>query len=433
MEIKIALGQMKIVPGRPDLNFNIMKQMIQNAKSKNAHIIVFPEMAIPGYLLGDTWEQQSFLRDCEEYGRLIIEASEDIVILFGNVGIDWNKTGDDGRVRKYNAFFIAQNGRQLGDENFPYPFRIKTLLPNYREFDDERHFYSLSKLALELGQKPEDMLTPVNINLAGNNIGLGCILCEDGWSEDYNTKPVEAISAKGSVDLFVNISSSPFTLGKNNKRNRVFSKQARETEIPLVYVNNVGLQNNGKTVYGFDGSSTVYNKNGDVVFYSSPPFAQGLDIFTLDLSKGGSNLPKANVPDDSDISYIYQALNYGIQNFTQTLGINKVVIGISGGIDSAVSAALYARAIGPENLLLVNMPSIYNSQTTRNLAKQLAENLGCLYTVVPIQESVEHTIKQVESTPVLNPSTGEQSYLKISPFITENIQARDRSARVLSA
>ena len=129
---KIALAQIEIIPGRPDLNSKKMLDYIEQARIAKSDMIIFPEMSVPGYLLGDTWEQPAFLRDCEYWGNNVIAAATDICILFGNVGIDWSKTGDDGRVRKYNAFFAAQNGELIGGGNFPYPFRIKTLQPNYR-------------------------------------------------------------------------------------------------------------------------------------------------------------------------------------------------------------------------------------------------------------------------------------------------------------
>jgi NAD+ synthetase len=426
----IALAQLEVTPGRPDLNSAAMLGMIAEARDRKADLVIFPELAIPGYLLGDTWEQPAFLKDCEEYGRRIIAASQEICVMFGNVGVDWDKRGDDGRVRKYNAFFTAQGGALLGGDNFPYPFRIKALHPNYREFDDSRHFYSLRKLSLERGKLLEDLLQPVTVAFGGRKLKIGCILCEDGWCDDYGLSPVSILHRHGA-DLFVNISSSPFTLGKNNKRNRVFSTQAQETGTPLIYVNNTGVQNNGKTVYTFDGFSTVYDGGGRIVSYC-PPFVPALKVVDLDLSVRGQNRPPVTVPDDRDIATVYETLHYGVSKFLAQIGLTRVVIGVSGGIDSALAAALYVHILGPDNVLLVNLPSIYNSSTTKGLAEELAKNLGCLYAVVPIQEAVDHTVGQLGRTAVVNMRDGSRSYLTVTPFVTENIQARDRSSRVLA-
>ncbi|WP_257790932.1 NAD(+) synthase [Candidatus Formimonas warabiya] len=429
--MKIALGQMEVIPGRPDLNTRTMEQMMGQAKEKGAQIILFPELCIPGYLLGDTWEQQAYLRDCEAWGTRIVRESSGICVVFGNVGIDWDKTGDDGRVRKYNACFVAKDGKLWGEDNFPYPFRIKTLHPNYREFDDSRHFFSLPQLALELGKPVEQLLQPVQVTIEGQPVRLGCLLCEDGWSDDYALKPMALMSQNSPVDIFINISSSPFTLGKNNKRNRVFSQQVKETGIPLIYLNSTGIQNNGKTVYTFDGFSSVYNPAGEVTAFC-PAFSAQLACVDFDhhVQSGSQNI--LSVPDDWDISNIYQALTYGLKHFLHAIGMQKVVIGISGGIDSAVNACLYTQVLDPAHVMLVNMPSIYNSETTKDLAGQLGNNLGCLYTIVPIQEAVEYTIQQINQSPIHNRQSGEISHLSVSSFVTENIQARDRSARILA-
>ena len=439
--LKVALAQMEIIPGRPDINTKTMLTMIEQAHQQQAQMIIFPEMSIPGYFLGDTWEQPAFLRDCEEYGQRIISASANICIVFGNIAMDWNKVNDDGRVRKYNACFIAYQGKLMGDDNFPYPFRIKTLQPNYREFDDSRHFYSLRKLAIELGENVNDLLQPVQLQLGHKQLKLGCILCEDGWSDEYAIKPITAIHQNGPVDLFINISSSPYTIGKNNKRNRVFSRQAQAVKTPLIYVNTTGIQNNGKTIYTFDGLSTVYDHEGEIVDYC-PPFSSVLKCIELNLTndtekdlvdtKPGVTHSPITMESDTGINSIYQSLHYGTQRFLRSIGMKKVVIGASGGIDSAVSAALYVQILGPENVLLVNMPSKYNSKTTKDLSAKLANNLGCLYTIMPIQEVVEYTIKQISQTPVINLTTGEEQQLKVTSFVTENIQARDRSARILA-
>ena len=419
---------MEVIPGHPDRNTKKMLEMISEAKQKHADIIIFPEMAIPGYLLGDTWEQTAFLSDCENYGRDIIAASENIVVFFGNIAVDWAKKNNDGRVRKYNAFFAAQNGKLLQPDNMPYPFIIKTLMPNYREFDDTRHFFSLQKLARELGTTPDQLLSPLTLKIREKRYRVGCLLCEDGWSDDYEMAPLSILSRHRSIDFFVNISASPYTLGKNSKRHRVFGAQAKRAHAPLFYVNNIGLQNNGKTIYTFDGSSTVYSAEGKIAA-CCPAYQESLNILSLEEI---GTLPEPLFPKESSISHIYRALTYGVKRFLESIRMQRVVIGISGGIDSAVAAALYAKVLGSENILLVNMPSVFNSETTKGLSQKLAENLGCNYMIVPIQESVDHTIRQLEQIPVEHLKNHSRTHLEVSSFTAENIQARDRSARVLA-
>lgn len=426
MEIKIALAQLEVKPGHPYQNTLAMLKMIEEARTANAQIIIFPEMSIPGYLLGDTWEQPAFLRECETMGKRICAASCDICVIFGNVAIDWEKHNDDGRPRKYNACFIAYQGRFIGAENFPYPYRIKTLQPDYREFEDSRHFYSLRKLALEKKQTLFELSQPVRLKLKEREVTLACLLCEDAWSDDYAFDPLQAIAAKGQLDLIINISSSPYTFNKNQKRNRVFAAHAGRCHAPLIYVNNTGLQNNGKTVYAFDGFSSVYRSNGAIAAYL-PPFHHGLTYFEL---SDQTNI--CEMPPEDPIGELYQALRYGLEKFLAALNIERVVVGLSGGIDSALAAAFYSDVLGPDNVLLINMPSRFNSETTRNLSSQLAENLACPYMIVPIQESVDHTVRQLNETPIRQSGKNELSHLTVSAFAQENIQARDRSARILA-
>ena len=426
--LKICFSQIEVEPGHPDLNFSKMLQAINEAKQNHADIIIFPEMVIPGYLLGDTWEQTSYLKDCLSYGEDIIAQSEDICIIFGNIAVDWQKKNTDGRVRKYNALYAAYQGRLIQPEKSPYPFAIKTLFPNYREFDDSRYFYSLQNLAVELGKPVEELLSPMKVNIKGQELNLGCILCEDGWSDDYSFSPIDILCRNYKLDMLINISASPYTFGKNNKRHRVFSKQARDNNIPLIYVNNIGIQNNGKTIYTFDGSSTVYDKNGNIIA-CCPAYSEKNTYIELGGETEYTPLP---VPQNDDISNIYQALSYGIRKFLKDIRMKKVVIGISGGIDSAVASALYVNIIGKENVTLINMPSKFNSETTKGLSSQLAHNLGCQYAIVPIQEVVDFTVNQFENTAVENLSTQEINNVKVSSFVKENIQARDRSARILA-
>lgn len=428
--IKICYAQMEVQAGQPDKNTKKILSFIKEAKKNNADIIAFPEMAVPGYFIGDIWDSSAFLRDCEACGKDIIEAADGIIVIFGNVAVDWQKKNCDGRVRKYNALFAAQNKKLIAPNDSVYPFVIKTLQPNYREFDDTRYFCSTAMLAEELGKNVRELLRPVNVKIRNEKFTLGCILCEDSWSDDYPISPIDVLAQKKKLDLIFNISASPYTLGKNEKRHRVFSRHAKENNAPLIYVNKTGIQNNGKTIYTFDGSGTVYAADGSIADFAAP-YKETLRYvdFPLQQKKGqqlGGDIEK------DDISCIYKALTYGIGKFLEQIHMKKVIIGISGGIDSAVAAALYAKIIGPENILLVNMPSVYNSSTTKDLARELAVNLGCAYAVVPIQEVVDYTIKQFENTKIQHASENIPEKITVSSFAAENIQARDRSARVLA-
>lgn len=433
--MKIALSQFEIIPSMPTNNAARIINYIEEAKNNKADMIIFPELAISGYLIGDMWESESFIRECEELGEDIIKASKDIFVIFGNVAVDRNKKNFDGRVRKYNALFLAKDGKLIKNpySKIPYPFIIKTLLPNYKEFEDTRHFFSLKDLIFENALKDnkdnfdlKEYFKPVEININGEKINLGLTICEDAWSSNYNLSPIDILNEK--TDLFINISSSPYTLIKDTKRHKMYSDISKKYNKPLIYVNNVGIQNNGKTVYTFDGGSSAYDNNGNIICASNR-YEERLYYIEMNLTK--KEFPKAiKINEENEYKLIYDTIIYGIRKFMKSIGINKVVIGVSGGIDSALSSAVYVNAIGKDNVLLVNMPSRFNSNTTKNLAKTLAENLGCAYMVVPIQESVDFTIKQIETCKIIKDT--EESFFKVSSFIAENIQARDRSSRILS-
>lgn len=435
----IAIGQIEVIPGDPRANAKKMLEFIAKARLDHANIVIFPELCIPGYLIGDMWERTDFLKECEECGEEIREASEGIVVIFGNIAMDWKRINEDGRVRKYNACFVAENGK-FKICNQRENFFIKTLQPNYREFDDNRHFYDFRKYIddMESEYLPRDYrYYPVTVM---GNITIGCILCEDGWDTDYSWSPIQEFVEQG-CDFIVNISCSPFTSGKSNKRDRVFSAHAKNEDVPIIYVNNVGLQDNGKTLYTFDGDSCVYLQNGRKVVFEGPmPFEEGLFVFDFVSGPISWNVVQnrycnfANEindePQEDDMRTIFFAIRYGIKKFMERFGIKSVVIGASGGIDSAVCAALFSTVVEPENLFLINMPSRFNSNTTKELAKELADNLGCNYQVIPIEESVMLTSKQM----AIKVPDSDRDDLVVVPnkLGAENIQARDRSSRVLA-
>lgn len=424
--IRIRLAQLDVRPGRPAENTARMLEMIDAAIRDGIELLVFPEMAIPGYLIGDEWERSAFLRECQQCGVEIAAASQGLIVVYGNIGLDGSRTNEDGRVRKYNACFVAENGRIVERPGLEYPFATKTLMPNYREFDDSRYFHDTRKWAMERGCNLADLLQPIPTSRAR----LGCMLCEDGWCGDYGISPGRMLAEAGA-DLLLNISCSPFTLNKNHKRNRVFSALAAECGVPLVYVNNVGAQNNGKTVFTFDGSSCIYDSQGHQVG-DTEPFTEGCFTFDLPTQRGASFGQPINLVDDG-MPTLYRAIHYGTKTFMTQCGIERVVIGVSGGVDSALVAAIYGALVEPEQLLLVNMPSRYNSATTRGIAADLAANIGCLYTELPIEDSIGVTMTQIDGLKISSPDGSIAKEVTLTPFVMENVQARDRSSRILAA
>ena len=447
--MKIAMAQIQVYPGKPDLNVEKMVTYINMAKEARADLVVFPELCVPGYLIGDQWEELAYIRDCENYNYDIRNASQGIAVIYGNVATSGNAKHFDGRNLLLNTLQYVRDKNDCGQY-------IKSLLPNYREFEEPRHFRPAPE---ELGGfYTNDYYEPVVFN----GVKVGLTICEDGWNgvqgeENYPVNPIGEYVKRGTK-LIINISCSPHTEGKNRARDRVFGQgHAKSNHIPLIYVNAVGIQNNGKTVYTFDGSSVAYNSLGEPIF-QAPMFEEGLYYVEYVES---STAPEPNQKDLVPVSKSYklptgiaetvEAMKYGAKKFLELCGTNKVVIGASGGIDSAVSASLFAQIVGPKNLLLVNMPSEFNSDTTKNIAKELAENIGCYYTVVPIEDSVAHTKSQLDGLKILMLNKGNkcsfrdlhctgtadcefsEKTLQLSPLNLENVQARDRGARILAA
>ena len=426
--LRLALAQLEIKPGRPAENTARMLAFIAESRSAGIQLVLFPEMAIPGYLLGDEWERTAFLRECEACGAAITAASVGLTVIFGNIAVDASRKNEDGRVRKYNALFIAENGRLLTPDNgLGYPFVMKTLMPNYREFDDSRHFYDLRKVALERGRSPADLVTSVATR-AGR---LGCMLCEDAWDDDYGFSPARVLAARGDVDLFVNISCSPYTFNKNHKRNRLFSARAAEFGRAIAYVNAVGIQNNGKTVFNFDGASAVYGPGGRIAD-GLPSFEEGLLKVELPADPAASFGRALELKEDT-IADLFSAVSTGTRRFMKQLGISRVVVGVSGGIDSAVVAALYRHLLPAKDVILVNMPGPFTSKLTRGLASGLAGALGSPYGEIPIQPSVEAVRGQMDGFRLVSADGSLVETLRLTEFVMENVQARDRSARILAA
>ena len=528
--IRIAFGQIQVHPGEPTRNFQSMMHAIDYAKAVSTDILIFPELCLSGYMVGDLWGQVPFIKDCLYYGDEIVKAtaSTNLTIIFGNVGVDESLRNLDGSLRKYNALYVTSKGQLVSNPSQPYPFTIKTLLPSYRYFNEPRYFTSANVVAKERNLSLSDINQPLTISTRHGAFTIAPVICEDSWDTHYPDCPtslmVESAKAKGQhVDLIVNCSSSPYTIHKQEQRHALFSAQTKQYHTPIAYTNHVGIQNNGKNICIYDGCSTLYDVNGSVV-EEIPAFENTVRPTLLkdtlwqprsndnhkDTSRDNTvyHLPENDVSDKNhinnaydtqDLDYplkttptyiptLFKALQYGLRQFLTQTGIKNIVIGASGGIDSALNAALYSTVLPPENLYLVNMPSRYNSDMTKDLAYQLARNIGCHYGVFPIEESISATIEQLENTsftkyniyviPELHhhgnvPATTMQdikentvsskkdvsqtvlyssdqtitnhddqrniesdsnttSFLQLSTLGKENIQARDRSSRILA-
>ena len=522
--IRIAFGQIQVHPGEPATNFQSMMHAIDYAKAVSTDILIFPELCLSGYMIGDLWDQVPFINDCLYYGEELVKATANtnLTIIFGNVGIDESLCNLDGSLRKYNALYVASNGKLVSNASQPYPFTIKTLLPCYRYFNEPRHFTSANVVAKERNLSLSDINQPLTLSTRQGSFTIAPVICEDSWDTHYPDCPtslmVESAKAKSQhIDLIVNCSSSPYTIHKQEQRRALFSAQAKQYNTPIAYTNHVGIQNNGKNICIYDGCSTLYDVNGSVV-EEVPAFENTVrptllkdtlwqpisssnsttnhiehpkdDILSthLEINKTNTtydahhtddthstNEPYATTP--AYIPTLFKALQYGIRQFLAQTGIKKIVIGASGGIDSAFNAALYSTVLPPENLYLINMPSRYNSDMTKDLAYQLAQNIGCHYGVFPIEEGVNATIAQLEGqtftksplkasghvhkhtladdATISNSTTDticesqqittnhtEQThvdtdldtitFLQLSTLAKENIQARDRSSRILA-
>ncbi len=387
-DFKVAMVQMDIA-NEPRVNAERFIAKARAAVADGANIIVGSEMLLAPYLRGDSYEDEGFVHDIWGRAMAIKAASKDIdaVLIFGGIGLDHDPKalGEDGRVRKYNAAFVIQNGRLI-HSRADVRFAVKTLLPDYRIFDDNRHFFSLRELAEEVNVRTEVMLMPFPVTIRGREYQLGVMLCEDMWDMDYSVKPAEAL-AKNGADILINLSCSPWTWQKNRKRDEIIRETCKKTGLPFVYVNNVGCQNNGKNFIVFDGASTAYDGQGNIIALTEP-YQESVTLVDY-----GRENPTLIRPKEDDIPAMFKAVEMATRGYLKTLapGITKVVVGASGGIDSSLSIALYAHILGPENVVAVNMPySDYNSEETKSDAKLLCDNLGVKdYRIRPITVGVD--------------------------------------------
>ena len=442
--MKIALAQMNVIAGMPDKNVDKMLKMIDEAKENKADLIVFPEMCVGGYLVGDKWEDEEFCEDLMQKNKTILKASEGIIVAYGNIFVDKKinqrlesseiHPNRDGRVRKYNAVYVVQNGKfvpRAKETNIlPEGVQPKTLLPTYRIFDDQRYFFSLENVASDFNIPLSILYQPFVVDINDKKIHLGFELCEDLWCEDYkkNKKalnPTKMLIENGA-NLVFNLSASPWTYGKNKARDRrvnFLKQESGENFVPFFYVNCIGAQNNGKNIVTFDGGTTVYNIEGLPVRFASKSYSEELLLIdTFDIGKSHERIEKPMIEQK------YNAIMRGLEHLQETLFSHqqlKFVIGMSGGIDSAVVASLVTKVFGKENIFGINMPTKYNSQQTKDSAAYTANKLGIAYGVIPIEDLT------VLNAGLLQKAMKDQK-AELPSIHLENIQAKIRGTSILS-
>ena len=383
--MKIALAQINTRVG--DIKNNTVKiiDYIQQAHSKGADLVVFPELSICGYPPEDLVEKKAFVKKNIEALDTIVARTQDIGVLCGFVQPNENPEGHS----VFNAAALIENGRIIGIQH-------KTLLPNYDVFDEMRHFEPAKEKKV--------------FEFRGVKLGIG--ICEDSWNDKdfwkhrlYHTDPIEELISHGATVL-INISASPFHVNKNNLRLEMFQSIARKYRIPCVFTNLVG----GNDSLIFDGSSFALNSSGELTAQSSA-FAEELnitDLHTVTTLKNRWNAPEEEV--------IVSALVLGLKDYLRKCGFKKTIIGLSGGIDSALVAAISVKALGKENVLGILMPSRYSSDHSIQDAKTLAENLGIEYQIVPIEPMYRSYLENLSTHFGQSPED----------ITEENIQARIR-------
>lgn len=356
--MKIALAQLNYHIGNFEGNLSKMIKAIEQAKQHEADLICFSELATCGYPPRDFLDFEDFIELAEKTVQELAQKAIGIGIIVGSPTKNPEIEGKD----LYNSAYFLEDGQVRA-------VRHKALLPTYDVFDEYRYF--------------EPAKTFETITFKGKKIAL--TICEDIWNVGnenplYTTCPMDHLTLE-QPDFMVNISASPFNYNNPESRRHVVLSNVDRYGIPMFYVNHCGAQ----TELIFDGGSLVVSANGKV-FDEMPFFKEAIRYYELEDVMAGQvdvNHPKEKIP------LIYDALLMGIRDYFGKLGLQKAILGLSGGIDSAVTAVLAAEALGPENVRVLLMPSQFSSDHSVNDARQLAENLGIQYDIVPIQSVYE--------------------------------------------
>ena len=367
--MKLALAQMNPTVGDFVGNTQKILGLTDSAHRQGADLVIFPELAICGYPPADLLEKPSFLARTQEALNEIAEKAttdRDIAVLCGCL----TPAAETSGKKVMNSAALLCNGRIEFVQS-------KMLLPYYDVFDEQRYFAPATSQSI--------------YTLGGERLGI--TICEDAWNDKnfwqqrlYPVDPVENLTQQGA-SLILNISASPYSRGKRETRRRMLSALAQRHHVPVVMVNQVG----GNDSLIFDGSSLVMDADGSCIAQARS-FEE--DLVLVDLASPSTTLLPA--PDLNEDEHVYQALVLGTRDYVRKCGFSQAIVGLSGGIDSALVAAIATEALGCENVLGVGMPSEYSSQGSIEDARQLAQNLGIRWDLIPIRDVFASHLEALE-------------------------------------
>jgi NAD+ synthase (glutamine-hydrolysing) len=374
--MKVTLAQINPTVGALKNNTRIIKGVIEEYSSQ-CDIIVFPEMVLSGYPPQDLLLDYSFIQKMGDILEELAAASGKTPVVIGTVRLE------EGNI--FNSAAVLQDGRILA-------YRDKAHLPTYDVFDEDRYFTSA------------ESINPIELNIHGQEYKLGLQICEDLWDETYDLKVSQMLCSRGA-ELLINISASPFHINRLRERIEIIKDKAKSLKCYFMYCNLVGAQDE----LVFDGQSCIISPTGELVALY-PAFQENIQVIDLE------NWNPQSLPDIPEEEQIYEALTLGVRDYFKKTIHSKAVIGLSGGIDSALTATIAANALGAENVLGITMPSIYSSDHSIEDAKSLVSNLGIQFEIIPIKEINQQMLNDL--SPVFK---GTETGLA-----EENLQARIR-------